>query len=233
MSSTATTNEITISALSNFLDDYSVLSQNQFLYSYQIKIENNSEHTVQLVSRYLIIIDTYSNRKIVRGEGVMGKMPYIKPSETYVYSSFAPLTSNFGTIEGLYHFISKDGQKFDAQIARFYLASNLNEYPKNSFKRGEVVKHKKYNYRGVVVDFDMSFTAKESIYRKKTLIAKNNPWYHILVDGTDKISYISEQNLIHCNKNTPIQHPMLPYFFKGYHQQHYIRNQNIWRKLQV
>lgn len=234
MSSKATTNGITISAISNFLEDYSTPSQKKFYYSYRIKITNESEVTVQLVSRYFLVIDSYSNQKIVRGEGVVGKQPKIQPGETFQYCSFAPLATNFGTMEGLYHFITNEGSKFDAEIARFYFATNLNEYPKNNYRRGEIVQHKLYGYRGVIVDFDMSFTADENLYKKNTSKAdRNSPWYHVLIDGSDKVSYVAEQNLLACDTKTPIQHPLLSHFFSGYQTKQYVRNENSWRDINV
>lgn len=234
MSSLATTNGITITAQSNYLEDYSSPSEKKFLYSYQIKIVNESDLPVQLLSRYYLIIDSYSNREIVRGEGVVGKQPNILPGESFQYSSFCPLPTNFGTMEGNLHFIDKEGVKFDASVSRFYLASTLFEYPKNNFSRGEIVQHKLYGYRGVIVDFDMSFTADENWYKKNTAMPdKHKPWYHVLVDGTDKVSYVAEQNLSSCEAKEPIQHPLIPHFFSGYQTKQYIRNQNTWRNIKV
>lgn len=234
MSSQNTTNGISITAQSNYLEDYSNPTDKKFLYSYQIKIENNREQSVQLLSRYYLIIDSYSNREIVRGEGVLGKQPKILAGESFQFSSFCPLTTNFGTMEGNFHFIDKDGLKFDVSVPRFYLASTLFEFPKNKYSRGEIVQHNLYGYRGVIVDFDMSFTADDNWYKKNPVMPdKHKPWYHVLVDGTDKVSYVAEQNLSSCQEKEPIKHPLIPHFFSGYQTKQYIRNQNSWRNIKV
>jgi ApaG protein len=234
MSSLATTNGITITARSNYLADYSFPSEKKFLYTYQINITNESDLPVHLLSRYWLIIDSYSNQEIVRGEGVVGKQPKLLPGESFKYTSFCPLPTNFGTMEGLMHFIDKEGTKFDAEVSRFYLASTLFEFPKNHFARGEIVQHKLYGYRGVIVDFDMSFTADENWYKTNPARPdKNRPWYHVLVDGTDKVTYVAEQNLDSCETKEPIKHPLIGQFFSAFQTKQYVRNQKSWRDINV
>ncbi|PCJ60912.1 MAG: Co2+/Mg2+ efflux protein ApaG [Planctomycetota bacterium] len=234
MSSLATIISISCETKSNYLEDYSEPKKGVFLYSYKIKIINHSDSEVKLVSRYWLIIDSLSNKEIIRGDGVVGKQPCIKPGESFEYTSFCPLATNFGTMEGHFHFINEDGNKFDVNVERFYLATSLFEYPCNEFKRGQVVRHKLYNYRGVVVDFDMSFTADDNWYKSnKTKPDKDMPWYHVLVDGSDKVTYVAQQNLEFSEIGAPIVHPLVQHFFNGFETSGYIRNDNSWRELKM
>lgn len=234
MSSLATTNCILVTAKANFLKDYSNPGEKKYLYAYKIGVENHGDTSVQLLSRYWLIIDSESNRQVVRGAGVVGKQPEIKPGESFEYTSFCPLPTNFGTMEGHFHFIDNEGQKFDAEVKRFYLATNLNEFPKNQFNRGQIVTHKLYGYRGVVVDYDMTFSADDKWYQStKSKPDKNSPWYHVLVDGSDKVTYVAQQNIDICNDIQPITHPLIKHFFTSFDSAQYIRNQNSWRDIGV
>lgn len=85
------------------------------------------------------------------------------------------------------------------------------------FSVGQIVHHTLLNYRGVVVDVDPIFQSSELWYE---LVAtskppKDKPWYHILVDNEDFITYVAEQNLEEDSNATPIMHPEVDYFFSG------------------
>ncbi len=232
MSSLATTNCILVTAKSSFLEDYSNTKEGKYLYTYRIHIENKGDLNVQLLSRYWLIIDSNSNRQVVRGAGVVGQQPEIKPGENFVYTSFCPLPTTFGTMEGHFHFVDAEGQKFDAEVKRFYLASNLNEFPKNQFNRGQIITHKLYGYRGVIVDYDMTFSADDKWYNTtQSKPDKNSPWYHVLVDGSDKVTYVAQQNMEPCTEITPITHPLVKHFFTCINSTQYVRNQNSWRDI--
>lgn len=96
---------------------------------------------------------------------------------------------------------------------------------------GEVVRHLLYNYRGVVVEFELSCLAEETWYQSnKTQPNKNQPWYFILVDGVQKVTYVAETNLAKDTSGRTVVHGMINLFFSAYEESanKYIRNQVPW-----
>lgn len=95
------------------------------------------------------------------------------------------------------------------------------------FAIGQVIHHKLFGYRGVIADVDATFQGLEEWYHNlaKRQPQKNKPWYHVLVDGSDHITYVAERNLevdaIDPNIE-PIHHPELSYFFTGYQNGKYL-----------
>ena len=83
---------------------------------------------------------------------------------------------------------------------------------------GQVVHHLKFDYRGVIVDVDAEFAGSEEWYEHvaRSRPPKNEPWYHVLVDGGDQMTYVAERNLEADSSCEPIQHPELDDFFVGF-----------------
>ena len=107
--------------------------------------------------------------------------------------------------------------------------SNSIEAPK--FIPGEVIFHKKYGYRGVIVHYDPNCQAPDAWYEaNQTQPSRNQPWYHILVDGNQQVSYAAESNLTYDQLGKPVIHPMLNLFFSGHYEEEnrYIRNHIPW-----
>jgi len=105
--------------------------------------------------------------------------------------------------------------------------------PENSpkFSKGEVIEHQKYGYRGVIVDYDTTCQAPEHWYQSnKTQPDRNQPWYHVLVDGNQQVTYVAECNLTLDQTGLPVVHGMLNLFFSGYNEQvnKYQRNNVPW-----
>ncbi len=97
------------------------------------------------------------------------------------------------------------------------------------FARGELVRHRRYGYRGVVVDFDATCKAPEDWYQSnQTQPAKDQPWYHVLVDGSDQTTYAAESSLMPDPSSEPISHPLLVAFFSAFHDGAYVRNDRPW-----
>tara|TARA_Y100000590_G_scaffold302435_1_gene340936 strand:- start:345 stop:716 length:372 start_codon:yes stop_codon:yes gene_type:complete len=92
-----------------------------YFFSYHIIIINNGEEPVQLISRYWHIIDGQGNSEDVRGPGVVGQTPIILPSQSFDYTSFCPLKTPVGFMEGSYRMKKQSGEEFDAIIDRFRL----------------------------------------------------------------------------------------------------------------
>ena len=114
-------NNIKIKAISHFIKNRSSPENSIFLFSYDVKIKNNSDSEVQLLSRYWHIQDGDGNVEEVRGPGVIGLQPLIKPNERFEYSSFCPLKTPFGMMSGVYQMKLNSGEIFDAAIPAFSL----------------------------------------------------------------------------------------------------------------
>ena len=114
-------NNIKIKATSNFVKDRSSPENSIFLFSYDIKIKNISDSEVQLLSRHWHIQDGDGNIEEVRGSGVIGLQPLIKPNENFEYSSFCPLKTPFGMMSGTYQMKLNSKEIFDATIPAFSL----------------------------------------------------------------------------------------------------------------
>ena len=97
--------------------------------------------------------------------------------------------------------------------------------PSAKFRPGQLVRHKRYGYRGVVVDFDFFCKAPDSWYMKnQTQPSRNQPWYHVLVHGSHQSTYAAEENLEAEYDYEPIVHPLLVVFFDGFEGGYYVRN---------
>lgn len=118
------TEGIRIKAEPHYLVERSIPEDGQYLFSYKISIHNEGDAWAKLKSRHWIIIDSDGKREDVYGPGVVGEEPELEPGESYSYSSFCPLSTNFGTMEGSFSMVRRDGAPFEVRIARFYLTTN-------------------------------------------------------------------------------------------------------------
>jgi len=93
------------------------------------------------------------------------------------------------------------------------------------FAPGELVFHRRYRYRGVVVDSDPVCQAAEDWYQSnQTQPDRDQPWYHVLVDGSAHTTYVAESNLMPDPTAEPITHPLVDEYFDGFQEGHYLRN---------
>ena len=98
-----------------------------------------------------------------------------------------------------------------------------------SFAHGELVRHRRYGYRGVVVELDLACQAPDEWYRaNQTQPRKDQPWYHILVDGSQHTTYAAEENLVRDHDPSPIAHPLVGLFFRAFADGAYVRNERSW-----
>jgi len=98
-----------------------------------------------------------------------------------------------------------------------------------SYVAGQVVAHCRYGYRGIVVDFDLQCNATDSwYYGNQTQPDRNQSWYHVLVDGSDQVTYVAESNLHKDKIKKTVAHPLLNYFFSRSEEGKYVRNDNPW-----
>ena len=99
------------------------------------------------------------------------------------------------------------------------------------FQTGDIISHKKYGYRGVIVHIDPIFQGEENWYlSNQTQPSKEQPWYFVLVNGNQQVTYVAEENLKYDNSANPVVHPMLNLFFFGYVAElnRYTRNSVPW-----
>ena len=104
--------------------------------------------------------------------------------------------------------------------------------PRPQLKVGQLVQHRRYGYRGVIVDYDLRCRAPDEWYESnQTQPDRNQPWYHVLVHGSDAVTYAAESNLTDDNSGQPIDHPLIDAFFSSFSGEHYVRNDtpmNAW-----
>ena len=106
-----------------FIPEQSDPDNGQWLFAYHITIRNTGEQTVQLLSRHWVITNGEGRVEEVRGPGVVGYQPILKPGEEFEYTSGCPLTTPVGTMHGQFNMVLPDsGEKFDAKIEPFRLA---------------------------------------------------------------------------------------------------------------
>jgi len=120
-----TTEGVRIEVTPEFIPERSEPDKKLFFFIYNIRITNNSEENLQLLSRYWLIINADGDENEVKGEGVVGQFPYLKPGQNFEYSSFTPLDTEWGTMEGHYLFEKDNGEKIEAKVGRFYLTSDI------------------------------------------------------------------------------------------------------------
>jgi ApaG protein len=120
--SEATTRGIRVKVESEFVPDRSDPHNGEFFFAYHVKIENHGEEPVRLLSRHWIITDGMGKEQEVRGPGVVGKQPRLRPGEAFEYTSACPLSTQIGSMYGSYQMVTDGGETFDAKIAPFTLA---------------------------------------------------------------------------------------------------------------
>jgi|TARA_Y100000994_G_scaffold123009_1_gene100982 ApaG protein len=116
-------NNIEILTRPDYLPDRSDPIKSYYFFSYQIKIVNRSVETIQLLSRYWHIVDGQGRAEDIYGPGVVGKTPILKPNDLFEYTSFCPLPTPLGFMEGSYRMLDESGKEFDVPIERFQLVA--------------------------------------------------------------------------------------------------------------
>ncbi len=114
--------DVEVIAQSLFFADQSDEESDNYVFTYAIKITNKGTLPAQLLSRHWIITDATGEVQEVRGIGVIGKQPALKPGESFEYSSGTSIPTPAGTMRGTYKMVAIDGTKFDAQIPEFTLS---------------------------------------------------------------------------------------------------------------
>lgn len=101
--------------------------------------------------------------------------------------------------------------------------------PSARFNVGQIVKHQLFDYVGVVVDVDAEFSGTDGWYERmaRTRPPKDAPWYHILVEDADHMTYVAERNLVTAENVRPIRHPMVAEYFREFRDGGYVARDSL------
>lgn len=114
--------EITVSARTTYISEQSDPGSERYVFAYTISIKNTGNIGAQLISRHWIIKDANNQIQEVRGLGVVGEQPRLKPDEGFEYTSGTAIATPVGTMRGSYQMVAEDGSQFDAAIPEFTLS---------------------------------------------------------------------------------------------------------------
>jgi ApaG protein len=115
-------NYVTVNVETVFIPDQSDPHQDRYVFAYTVTITNTGTLPAQLVSRHWVITDSENKVQEVRGLGVVGEQPLLKPGESFEYTSGTAIHTPVGTMHGSYQMVAEDGEHFDAEIPVFTLA---------------------------------------------------------------------------------------------------------------
>src|SRR6476646_6949939 len=119
--SEAVTEDIRVEVIARHAPENSRPREGEWVFQYTVRITNQSQETVQLLTRHWIIEDGTGQVEEVRGPGVVGEQPVMAPGESFKYSSWCPLRTPMGMMRGTYQMVSAGGSHFDIEIAPFAL----------------------------------------------------------------------------------------------------------------
>ena len=119
--SEAVTNHVRVEVESQYAPERSQPHQHGWFFYYTVRITNESDETVQLISRHWIGTDATGHTEEVRGAGVVGEQPVLAPGEAFQYTSGWPLNTSMGVLRGTYQMVTESGTEFDIEIAPFAL----------------------------------------------------------------------------------------------------------------
>lgn len=117
----AETRGVVVRVSVSYLPEQSEPDRGRWFWAYHIRLENEGDIAVQLMTRHWVITDGRGARHSVEGEGVVGEQPLIQPGASFDYVSGCPLTTPTGSMQGSYQMIGEDGVSFDAEIPKFAL----------------------------------------------------------------------------------------------------------------
>lgn len=113
---------IRVEVETSYLDEQSDPHEHRYVFAYTITIRNDGASPARLLTRHWVITDANGKVQEVRGDGVVGEQPYLKPGQGFRYSSGAVIETPVGAMQGSYQMVADDGAAFDAPIAPFRLA---------------------------------------------------------------------------------------------------------------
>jgi ApaG protein len=119
---TGVRHKIRVEVETAYLEDQSEPRERRYVFSYTITIRNEGDVPAKLLTRHWVITDANGRVQEVRGDGVVGEQPHLKPGQGFRYSSGAVLETPVGAMQGSYQMVTDDGARFDADIPAFRLA---------------------------------------------------------------------------------------------------------------
>ena len=125
--------------LPHYLPGQSAPGDEVYGFAYTVTITNTGDVAAQLISRHWVISDARGHTEEVKGLGVVGHQPLLKPGESFQYSSGSRLRTPTGTMHGSYFFVAEDGQRFEAVIPMFVLDTGDTAGPESDAGRGRVL----------------------------------------------------------------------------------------------
>ena len=114
---------ITVHVETNFVAEQSSAEDSRYVFAYTVTIRNEGPTAATLLTRHWIITDADGNENHVRGDGVVGEQPHLRPGEGFRYTSGAMIETPVGSMHGSYQMVDDSGRSFDAPIAPFTLAA--------------------------------------------------------------------------------------------------------------
>lgn len=114
--------ELTVSVCTQYLAEQSDPDHATYVFAYTITIRNTGQVAAQLISRYWVITDAQNRIEEVRGLGVVGHQPFLRPGEQFEYTSGTSLNTPQGSMRGTYFCVAEDGERFEASIPEFILS---------------------------------------------------------------------------------------------------------------
>jgi len=114
--------DIQVNVSTQYIESESNADTNRFVFSYTITIENQGDIPAKLLSRHWIITDANNRIQEVKGKGVIGEQPYLRPGQSFQYTSGTMLETPVGSMQGTFQMIADDDHHFDAVISPFSLA---------------------------------------------------------------------------------------------------------------
>lgn len=113
---------ITVTTETQFVPEQSDETSGRYVFAYSIRIENTGQMAAQLISRHWLITDAHDKVQEVRGLGVVGEQPYLRPGEKFEYTSGTGIATPVGSMRGSYQMVAEDGTQFDAEVPEFVLS---------------------------------------------------------------------------------------------------------------
>ena len=114
--------QISVNVNTAYLAEQSDPSADRYVFAYTITIANSGTVAAQLISRHWIITDAENVTQEVKGLGVVGEQPLLRPGESFEYTSGTAMATPVGTMRGTYQMVAEDGNKFEAEIPQFTLS---------------------------------------------------------------------------------------------------------------
>ena len=114
--------QISVSVNTSYLAEQSDPSADRYVFAYTVTIANSGTVAAQLISRHWIITDAENVTQEVKGLGVVGEQPLLRPGESFEYTSGTAMATPVGTMRGTYQMVAEDGNKFEAEIPQFTLS---------------------------------------------------------------------------------------------------------------